>query len=699
MPVPLNIISQMAEMAKASDQSSLLRDLGEHIANEVKSLRNGSQLEIIGNDFLTIPYCDFLKSEPESKSFAPLYSIPLKTGKLCLLDFLRENKYITSQKIKLYVDNIVKETISPASKKQTNVIITSDLLNGRITTTCDVHKAYSYSLPYQILFGAMRKLNMGVPKSHNLFVKEYKLKTQSDAIENMLFEHEDISSTDSAILEILRRAIQDNELNDLKNDDEKYNALSLMYFCSYALISTPRPDLLQFSLSKEYFIEFSSRRTNIDALDLLIENGNLTNFYKSWQSTLNLFTDSPITTTKCASFLLSNFKDVVVVSMSQDLSSEKLRRLNTKEIQSYIENKKKILLDMISWADVDAENILPKNSLKSLQNNYNNAIDLIPNAIESCTTPLAEIASKLDLIEDYASAAKETVYSSFNDISTLNNKIIELVKTGEPELIADMASNISTLKNTNVSTIADATTKINPIAKKIRNLLSPTTNNNATKVEQLVQEDENKDLIQELTSEIDSLNRKIQDLEITNENAQQKVTALTQEKFSIEKRYCDLAVNNNSEQKSLIKHLIEDRCTVLDVVMIIKDVFPSVIWGDNIEKLVATSDYGNPKKLLKYLSILCGEYLNSINSGVPDSQSKELLGSVYSANESESVMGAPKFISRRYHLVGEKKTLFTKHLTLGTAHNSKSTIQVYFEIENKVLTIGYIGEHLPLPTK
>jgi hypothetical protein len=91
---------------------------------------------------------------------------------------------------------------------------------------------------------------------------------------------------------------------------------------------------------------------------------------------------------------------------------------------------------------------------------------------------------------------------------------------------------------------------------------------------------------------------------------------------------------------------------------------------------------------------LTGDYYDQIQSGLPNSQAKLVLGSKYRAKESDTTMSIPRLKKLREYKVSGKKYLFTQHLTIGTSRNSAECIQVYFRMVESLIHIAYIGPHL-----
>ena len=139
---------------------------------------------------------------------------------------------------------------------------------------------------------------------------------------------------------------------------------------------------------------------------------------------------------------------------------------------------------------------------------------------------------------------------------------------------------------------------------------------------------------------------------------------------------------------------LTDEPTLLDVITIIKEMFPATRFLDmsNLEY----NTYRHPRKLLKMLVRLCDPYFKAISLGIPDSEAMDILGNKYKANESEVVMTNKTLRAMRVFDVEGKPQTFIQHLTLGTRRSEDATIQVHFKIIDGVLWIARIGGHLPV---
>lgn len=99
-------------------------------------------------------------------------------------------------------------------------------------------------------------------------------------------------------------------------------------------------------------------------------------------------------------------------------------------------------------------------------------------------------------------------------------------------------------------------------------------------------------------------------------------------------------------------------------------------------------------RMLDLLDKLVFEYCDALRSGLPDSEARNILGSAYSAKESQSVGLVPSMRSERTFQVDGESLFFQKHLGIGNCSGSARGMRIYFEIIDGVVVIGYCGKHL-----
>jgi hypothetical protein len=99
-------------------------------------------------------------------------------------------------------------------------------------------------------------------------------------------------------------------------------------------------------------------------------------------------------------------------------------------------------------------------------------------------------------------------------------------------------------------------------------------------------------------------------------------------------------------------------------------------------------------RMLDLLTRLVFEYAPSLADGRSDAEAKEILGTNYSAKESESVEMNPALRSERTFKVGSEDTYFCRHLLVGNDPGRVRGMRVYFDIIGGVVVIAYAGKHL-----
>ncbi|MDF9779314.1 hypothetical protein [Pseudomonas baetica] len=99
-------------------------------------------------------------------------------------------------------------------------------------------------------------------------------------------------------------------------------------------------------------------------------------------------------------------------------------------------------------------------------------------------------------------------------------------------------------------------------------------------------------------------------------------------------------------------------------------------------------------RMLELLAKLVFEYAPSLAEGRPDAEAREILGTNYSAKESETVETNPDLRSERMFRVDGENRYFCRHLLVGNDPGRVRGMRIYFDILDGVVTIAYAGKHL-----
>lgn len=189
----------------------------------------------------------------------------------------------------------------------------------------------------------------------------------------------------------------------------------------------------------------------------------------------------------------------------------------------------------------------------------------------------------------------------------------------------------------------------------------------------------------------------LESLEPVVESLKAEVKSLNVELFNSKEQVKSLEARRINEKEigysdSSIE-LMFGEPTIEHVFNSIKEVYPHVVFSDDFSKLIKKCKYKNIKRLHKELKFLVDDYTKAINAGVPDSRAKELLGSSYSANESNQTMSHSKLGKQRLFKFDGELIEMQQHLTIGNAHNEETTVQVYFSLLDGKILLGYVGKH------
>lgn len=199
--------------------------------------------------------------------------------------------------------------------------------------------------------------------------------------------------------------------------------------------------------------------------------------------------------------------------------------------------------------------------------------------------------------------------------------------------------------------------------------------------------------LKELEKKVRGIERDNKRLTDTNQQLKDEVTSQKQTITELEMK---LQKTNSSQAVSELekKFLFGEKTSLKDAVNLIKGKFPHVVFSDDIESQLDECMYSGSNKLLKFLHLLVADYFDAITNGTPDSVAKDILGKVYRANESQTVLGNQRHKRQRMFNIEGESRLMTKHLSIATSRDLRNSCSIYFDFEDGKVLIGYIGEHL-----
>jgi hypothetical protein len=104
------------------------------------------------------------------------------------------------------------------------------------------------------------------------------------------------------------------------------------------------------------------------------------------------------------------------------------------------------------------------------------------------------------------------------------------------------------------------------------------------------------------------------------------------------------------------------------------------------------------ERMLDLLAKLVFEYAPSLAEGRPDAEARELLGTNYSARESESVESNPSLRFERTFKIDDRDHYFCRHLLVGNDPGRVRGMRIHFDILDGIVIIAYAGKHLTVST-
>lgn len=292
---------------------------------------------------------------------------------------------------------------------------------------------------------------------------------------------------------------------------------------------------------------------------------------------------------------------------------------------------------------------------------------------------------------------KNDLPSISEQVGILREKADACLKSMDVDGARQAIEGLGEIKKKYSSTISSFKDELDVLEKKLDDLQKKS----STEEPQIEAEESVRSEMAEYQLRIKQLEKELAEL---NELAAESDKALMQEnaklqaECSVLKSKLSAQSNMNSMSDFMTRILFSrpSKPTTIDVVKAIKDMFPNVIFADNVEKVAESNIYDNPLKLFDYLVRICNEYYHQIKEGAPDAIAKNCLGTAFSAGESETTMQNAKARSLREFPFHGKKISVLKHITIGNRNDKRQTVQVFFDVFDGNLHIGYIGEHLPL---
>lgn len=204
---------------------------------------------------------------------------------------------------------------------------------------------------------------------------------------------------------------------------------------------------------------------------------------------------------------------------------------------------------------------------------------------------------------------------------------------------------------------------------------------------------------------VNELEMKILELEDSNERLAEKSRA---ENFTISALKDQLSWSKNDDQQidvqliKIISDCLASDPSPEDCLVIVQKLYPSKvkILDTAFESARKSMVFRNGRKLVGLLLKLVTDYIDALSQG-GDSNAKNIFGSSYSANESETVEKSNDLRKLRCFKYNDSDIYMPRHLKIGVADNISETIRVHFywDSSNSLIVIGYCGEHLPIASK
>lgn len=382
---------------------------------------------------------------------------------------------------------------------------------------------------------------------------------------------------------------------------------------------------------------------------------------------------------------------------------ETLEAIASKDIRDQIENLKQIkqIMRLFEQSTVVDEKVLKSSIQKITQVN-----DVIAGYLElshrEFSKNIETINKNISLIKIIFSDERlEQIEYIENSILAGSSQIKEFAINHDFEAISELTEQLAVQKSKFNGILERTVTNIH---KKLIPITREPVKANSPDIEEST--DEIKQQNTKLRGNLENLNEikqvlelEVQELKDDLETSKETNQRIANERDIIDSKYTGLikktssSVNGYSEA---MNNILFGKASVSDIVTAISETYPNVVWADNFDKLVNKCMYAYPEKLHRWLKLLVDDYYKAIQSGMPDSEAKSLIEPYYAANESDTTMNDESSRNKRKFKFSGISHIMEKHLTIGKEFDPTKTVQLYFDIIDGVMHVGYIGEHLEI---
>jgi len=206
-----------------------------------------------------------------------------------------------------------------------------------------------------------------------------------------------------------------------------------------------------------------------------------------------------------------------------------------------------------------------------------------------------------------------------------------------------------------------------------------------------------------LESEVERLESRLLEAEDAREEAREEAR---KKEFTVQSLKDQLAQTGGGRASAIdVEGLLDLACradqpTPVECLDIIESIYGDrcVILGSARDSSRDMNRFAHGRRLLDMLIRLVTDYRSKMIEG-GDNVARKVFGrQEYASAESYTVAGNSELRRRRTFEYRGTEVEMMRHLKIGVADDASKTIRVYFhwDSENKVIVIGYCGEHLPV---
>lgn len=351
-----------------------------------------------------------------------------------------------------------------------------------------------------------------------------------------------------------------------------------------------------------------------------------------------------------------------------------------KVTEKYIESREKIFSDEESdFLTIDKQLIASYELRKKIA-------DIIGGNDISKMATVGDLGASLSEAVAIVNQTTEAMISCFS-------KHDELLKQYLASLV-ELGSDSASVESAVVNAATVGVSESNGLASEVRKLKADT-NRLSKQLKKItnLQETQLKRLTQTLIAK-EEAEEKLADSENETRTLKEQLHAVRQQISYIpsskgvtsDTQLVDLLRSHLKNERADVESLLEAYASLApDRLIILPSAFKSARESSNFELL---------SRLAVIIDAITFPYLDSVLSGIPDSEARNIIGSRYAAKESDTVFQNSKLKAMREFEYNGQTFYFEQHVGIGSGYGTQHAIRLHFKILDDKVVIAYCGKHL-----